>query len=284
MRAARFIYDRNQYAGLVDGDLIRYLPEPGVEPIEFISAEGWSRLASRCTEEISLDAVRLLAPVARPGKILGIGLNYRGHVQEQGLTPPPEPVLFPIVPSAVVGPGDPILLHPDMTSQVDYEAELAVVIGREALDVEVDEALDYVGGYTAINDVSARDLQRPDAQWVRAKGLDGFAPLGPTLASPDSIDPFDTDIRCVVNGETRQDSSTRDLIFDIPTLIARCSQGMTLRPGDIIATGTPGGVGVFRDPPVFLRSGDSVSVRITGIGDLENPVSDRIPAALATED
>lgn len=273
MRAVRFMHEGSQYAGLLEDDRVRFIPESGVEPIDMIVSSGWSELESRTSESIELDSVRLLPPVGRPGKIIGIGMNYRDHAEEQNLEPPTRPVLFPIMPTAVVGPGESILLHPELTSQVDYEAELAVVIGRKALNVEVGEALQYVGGYTAINDVSARDLQRPNVQWIRGKGLDGFAPLGPALASPDSIDPSDTDIQCFVNGDLRQDSNTENLIFDVPSLISHCSQGMTLRPGDIIATGTPGGVGVFRDSPVFLEAGDSVTVRIPGIGDLVNPVS-----------
>lgn len=272
MRAVRFVHQERQYAGVLEEDHVRFIPESGVEPIDVIASDGWSELEARASESIELDSVKLLPPVGRPGKIIGIGLNYRDHVEEQNLEPPSQPVLFPIMPTAVVGPGESILLHPDLTSQVDYEAELAIVIGREALNVSVGEALQYVGGYTAINDVSARDLQRPNVQWVRGKGLDGFAPLGPSLASPDSIDPSDTDVQALVNGELRQDSNTENLIFDVPSLISHCSQGMTLRPGDIIATGTPGGVGVFRQPPVFLQAGDSVTVRIPGIGDLVNPV------------
>lgn len=272
MRAVRFVHQESQYAGVLEGDHVRFIPESGVEPIDVIASHGWTELESRTSESLELDSVKLLPPVGRPGKIIGIGLNYRDHVEEQNLEPPLRPILFPIMPTAVVGPGESILLHPDLTSKVDYEAELAVVIGQEARNVGPEEALAYVGGYTAINDVSARDLQRSDQQWVRAKGLDGFAPLGPALASPDIIDPSDTDIQGLVNGELRQDSNTKNLIFDVPSLISHCSQGMTLRPGDIIATGTPGGVGVFRDPPVFLQSGDSVTVRVAGIGDLLNPV------------
>lgn len=272
MRAVRFARDGTQYAGLLENGEIRFVPEPGIDPIDLIASAGWTSLQARASQTVLQESVTLLTPVGRPGKIIGIGLNYRDHVEEQGLEPPRRPILFPIMPTAVVGPGESILLHPDLTSQVDYEAELAVVIGQEARNVGPEEALAYVGGYTAINDVSARDLQLPDQQWIRAKGLDGFAPLGSALASPDAIDPSDTDIQCFVNGELRQDSNTKNLIFDVPSLISHCSQGMTLKPGDIIATGTPGGVGVFRDPPLFLQSGDSVTVRIAGIGDLLNPV------------
>ena len=216
---------------------------------------------------------RLLSPVSRPGKILCVGQNYGDHLAEQGVDPPERPILFSKAPTCVIGPNDPIPLHP-ITSQVDYEAELAIVIGRRATRVTADDALTIVAGFTALNDVSARDLQFGDGQWVRGKSLDGFAPIGPHLVSVDDIgDPESLDIRCRVNGEVRQASNTRHLIFGVRTLIEFCSEAITLEPGDVIATGTPGGVGVFMDPPQFLGEGDVVEVEIERIGTLSNPVA-----------
>lgn len=272
VRTVRALLDGAEHAGILEGDEIRLVPEPGLLPLDIVISEGWDGLTNRATQKVTLDSVRLLAPVPKPGKVIGVGLNYRDHAEEQGLEPPEKPILFPINSTAVISPGDPIPLHSELTSKVDYEAELAVVIGRPAFNVTEAQALDYVAGYTAINDVSARDLQRSDRHWIKAKGLDGFAPLGPTLVSPDTIDPFDTPVQGIVNGELRQNSTTANLVFSVPYLIAYCSAGVTLRPGDIIATGTPGGVGVFMDPPRFLEAGDMVTVRIPGIGDLTNPV------------
>lgn len=213
----------------------------------------------------------LLAPLPRPGKIVAIGRNYREHATEEGVEPPAAPLMFAKWPSAVVGPGAEIRWDPDLTSQVDYEAELAVVIGRRARNVEVADALDHVLGYTCLNDVSARDLQFGDGQWTRGKSLDTFCPMGPVLVTADEIgDPQDLAISCTVGGELLQDARTSAMYFGIAEIISACSRSFTLEPGDVIATGTPGGVGVFRDPPRFLRDGDRVVVEIEGIGRLEN--------------
>jgi 2-keto-4-pentenoate hydratase/2-oxohepta-3-ene-1,7-dioic acid hydratase in catechol pathway len=180
--------------------------------------------------------------------------------------------LFAKLPSAVIPDGAAISWSASLTSQVDYEAELAVAIGRRARKVPPERAFDHVLGYTCLNDVSARDLQVRDGQWTRAKSLDTFCPLGPWLVTADEIgDPGALRISCRVNGEVRQDASTSDLVFGVADLVAYCSQSFTLEPGDIIATGTPGGVGAFRDPPVFLADGDVVEVEIEGIGILRNP-------------
>jgi 5-carboxymethyl-2-hydroxymuconate isomerase len=211
-------------------------------------------------------------PIATPGKIIAVGRNYRAHVAEEDATLPAEPLLFAKLPSAVIPDGATITWSSSLTSQVDYEAELAVVIGRRARDVSPEHALDYVLGFTCLNDVSARDLQVRDGQWTRAKSLDTFCPLGPSLVTADEIaDPGALRISCRVNGEVRQDASTSDLVFGVAELLAYCSRSFTLEPGDIIATGTPGGVGAFRDPPVFLADGDVVEVEIEGIGILRNP-------------
>lgn len=219
----------------------------------------------------ALRDVRLAAPVARPGKIIAVGRNYREHAAEEGAAIAPDPILFTKYPSSIVGPGAPITWRAADSAQVDYEAELAVVIGRRVRDVAERDALDAALGYTCLNDVSARDLQVRDGQWVRAKSLDSFCPIGPWLVTRDELpDPGDLAIRCTVNGEVRQDSRTREMIHGVASLIAFCSRFFTLEPGDVIATGTPGGVGAFRDPPLFLRDGDVVAVSIEGIGTLEN--------------
>ncbi len=222
-------------------------------------------------DAVPLDDVQLLAPIARPGKIVAVGRNYREHAAEEGAAFPSAPVLFTKYPSSITGPGGQIRWRAADTTRVDYEAELGVVIGRRIRDIAADDALDAVFGYTCLNDVSARDMQVQDGQWVRAKSLDTFCPMGPWIVTPDELpDPGRLAIRCTVNGERRQDASTADLIYGVAALIAFCSRFFTLEPGDVIATGTPGGVGAFRVPPVFLADGDVVAVSIEGIGTLEN--------------
>jgi 2-keto-4-pentenoate hydratase/2-oxohepta-3-ene-1,7-dioic acid hydratase in catechol pathway len=215
--------------------------------------------------------LRLLAPVPRPGKVVAIGRNYRAHAEEQGVDPPVAPLIFAKWPSSVVGPDAGIEWDPALTDQVDYEAELAVVIGRRARRVAEAEALEYVAGYTCLNDVSARDLQFGDGQWVRGKSLDTFCPMGPALVTSDEIpDPQALRIACTVNGRRVQDANTSQMYFSVARIISHCSQAFTLEPGDVIATGTPSGVGVFRDPATFLTAGDLVVVEIERIGRLEN--------------
>lgn len=216
--------------------------------------------------------VKLLAPVSRPGKIVAIGLNYMDHCREQKVDPPAKPVIFAKFATAVIGPGAAIKWSGALTQQVDYEAELAVIIGRTARSVTQTAALDYVLGYTAANDVSARDLQFEDRQWVRGKSLDTFCPLGPALITSDEIpSPQELAIRCELNGERVQDSNTREMIFGVAQLISFCSQAFTLEPGDVILTGTPHGVGMSREPNLFLKDGDRVTVEIEKVGRLENP-------------
>lgn len=231
-----------------------------------------SLLTSPTTAAYELAAVRLGAPVPRPGKIVAIGLNYRDHSLEQGVQPPSAPLFFAKFPTSVTGPYDPIVL-PAGDHQVDYEAELAVIIGRRAKAVPKGHAMEYIGGYTVLNDVSARKWQFADKQWVRGKSCDTFCPIGPWLTTRDDVpDPHHLDIAARVNGVTLQDSNSSKLIFRIPQLIAYISASITLEPGDIIATGTPEGVGVFRNPPIFLKAGDIVEVEINGLGKLRNPV------------
>jgi 2-keto-4-pentenoate hydratase/2-oxohepta-3-ene-1,7-dioic acid hydratase in catechol pathway len=213
-----------------------------------------------------------MLPIRRPGKIVCVGLNYRDHADEQGVDLPTRPLLFAKWPSALIGPGDTIVL-PAISRQVDYEAELGVVIGERCRAVPVDRVLDVVAGYVSLNDVSARDLQFLDGQWTRAKSLDTFCPVGPFTPASALPDPQALRIRCLLNGEVMQDSSTSQMVFGVAELIAFTSQAITLEPDDLIATGTPAGVGVFRDPQVFLASGDQVTVEIESIGSLTNPVS-----------
>jgi 2-keto-4-pentenoate hydratase/2-oxohepta-3-ene-1,7-dioic acid hydratase in catechol pathway len=212
------------------------------------------------------------APVPRPGKIICIGLNYRDHAAESNMPIPEKPVMFSKFSNCVIAPGEPVVV-PSTSQQVDYEAELAVVIGRRAKHVALDRAYDYVLGYTAFNDVSARDFQFADGQWQRGKSCDTFAPMGQTIVTTDVIkDPHKLSIKLVLNGQTMQDSNTDQLIFGVPALIEFITQSITLEPGDVIATGTPPGVGFARKPPVFLKPGDQMEVLIEGMGGLGNPV------------
>ena len=189
------------------------------------------------------------------------------------LVGPDRPILFAKFPSSIIGPGDEITWPPEASRKVDHEAELAVIIGREGRHIPIDQAYDYVAGYTIVNDVSARDVQFSDGQWVRGKSFDTFCPMGPYLLTADEVpDPHTLRIRCWVNGELRQDSNTRELIFKVPDLLAYISKTCTLMPGDILSTGTPGGVGVFRDPQVFLKTGDLVEIEIDKLGRLRNRV------------
>ena len=220
---------------------------------------------------------KLLAPVVPPA-IFGIGLNYHQHAEETGMEAPKYPVVFMKNPTAIANPADPIVLHPSCMQppEVDYEAELAVVIGKAAKDVSASEALDYVLGYTAANDVSARRWQgrRGAGQWVRGKSFDTFCPLGPELVTADQLqDPQNIRVTCKLNGQMMQDANTGDMIFPVAELISFLSTGATLLPGTVILTGTPSGVGFTRKPPVFLMPGDTVDVTLEGIGTLSNPVA-----------
>jgi len=244
--------------------------QPAVSLIE--NDPGLARECRKAGALLPLARVKLNPPVLAPGKILAVGLNYAAHAAEQNKKPPETPLIFTKNVTALIGPDAEIHL-PRISEMIDYEAELAVVIGREAKSVSADRAYEYIAGYTIMNDVTARDLQNRERQWARAKGLDSFAPCGPWLVTPDEIpDPHVLDIELLLNGELRQRSNTSDLIFKIPQLIEFISQDLTLRPGDIISTGTPSGVGVFMNPPVFLRAGDRIEINLARIGTLRNPV------------
>ena len=218
-----------------------------------------------------VEDVDALAPVSRPEKVVCVGLNYREHIEEGDNEVPDNPVLFSKFPTSVNGPGQDIEWDPDLTQKVDYEAELVAVIGSEAREVSQENALDHVAGYLVGNDVSARDLQHGDGQWVRGKSLDTFAPVGPEFVTSDEVaDPHDLDIWAEVNGDRLQESNTSNLIFGVDELVSFCSQAFTLNPGDLLFTGTPPGVGVYRDPPVLLEDGDSVTIGVEGLGELTN--------------
>jgi 2-keto-4-pentenoate hydratase/2-oxohepta-3-ene-1,7-dioic acid hydratase in catechol pathway len=259
MRIARFLADGAVSYGLIEGDrvlVVAGLPWEGLEPTG---------------QSYALADVRLLAPV-EPPDVFAIGLNYRAHADEGGVPYPSEPVIFLKATSAVIGPGDPILLPLMAPAEVDYEAELAIVIGRPCHRIPEAEALDCVLGYTCGNDVSARDCQlRLDKQWARGKSFDTFCPLGPWIET--DLDPAASPVACRLNGQTMQDSNTADMIFAARYLVSYCSQVATLRPGTVIMTGTPSGVGFARKPPVFLRAGDTVEIEVGGVGVLANPVT-----------
>jgi 2,4-didehydro-3-deoxy-L-rhamnonate hydrolase len=209
--------------------------------------------------------------IALPQKIVCVGLNYRDHAEEQGVELPKAPLFFAKYTTALIGPGDPIVIPPVVT-QCDYEAELGVVIGATVRNVSKENALEAVRGYVCANDVSARDLQFADGQWTRGKSPDTFCPVGPLVPATEIPDPHNLRIRAIVSGEVLQDSTTANLIFGIDEIISHASLTSTLEPGDLILTGTPAGVGVFRDPKRLLRPGDEVTIEIERIGELTNPV------------
>ena len=259
---------------------VGYIEDGGIQPLgdgsllEYIvHGRSPDRRPSEAGETVALEEASLHPPIAQPEKIVAIGLNYEDHAAETGAEIPDKPVVFTKYPNTIIGPGAPIRIPP-ITEQVDYEAELAVIIGRRAKNFSESEALDYVFGYTNANDVSARDLQFSEGgQWTRSKSIDTFLPLGPYVATRDEIpDPQDLFIRAILNGETVQDGTTSRMIFSVAELISFLSQGMTLEPGDVIITGTPPGVGMARDPQLWMKPGDEVSIEIEGLGTLTNPV------------
>lgn len=289
MRLLTFVEKGERRLGALMGEQVVDLTvaqagrRPGGQPVRDMLAlieagpEAWMRLANDLTTKDwsplarPLAELKLDAPV-RPSKIVAIGQNYFDHVREQNAPLPERPIIFAKFPTAVIGPGDEIRWDPALSDQIDWEAELAVVIGRPARRVRAAEAYEYVFGYTVANDVTARDLQKGDGQWVRGKSLDTFCPLGPWIVTRDEVpEPHGLPIRTRVNGQIMQDSRTDQLIFRIPELIEFITRAFTLLPGDIILTGTPPGVGAFRRPPIFLKDGDVVTVEVEGIGALTNP-------------
>jgi 2-keto-4-pentenoate hydratase/2-oxohepta-3-ene-1,7-dioic acid hydratase in catechol pathway len=234
---------------------------------------GWLQRVARVEEPgIKMD-VRIGCPIYRPSKIICLGLNYVDHKEESGLEKPEKPLLFGKAPNALTGPYDPVFL-PRSCGQIDWEAELAVVIGLECKRVSASNAMDYVAGFSVMNDVSGREAQFSDAQWFRGKSFDTFAPLGPALVTFDEIENFrNLKLTARLNGTIMQNGNTVDMIFDIPSIIAFISEDITLLPGDIISTGTPSGVGIFRDPPVLLKAGDVVECWVENIGSISNTVA-----------
>jgi 2-keto-4-pentenoate hydratase/2-oxohepta-3-ene-1,7-dioic acid hydratase in catechol pathway len=251
-------------ADLGSGDMAQFLARPD-----------WRERAQAAADSGTLlRGARLLAPVTRPSKLVCIGLNYRDHAAESHMQVPKQPVLFAKFPNAITGPYDPIL-HPgeDLTGKLDWEVELGAVIGRKCRRVSEADALSCVAGYTVINDVSARDLQMFDGQWIKGKTCDGFAPMGPWLVTADEIpDPQNLPLTLTVNGQVMQSGTTADMIFSVAYLVSFLSRLMTLEPGDVIATGTPSGVGMGRNPQVWLKVGDLVRAEVGSIGAIENRV------------
>lgn len=279
MRIGRVeLVDGSIWLARVEGDKVFPLVEgqrgPGRDPLRDALASGadlHSHVSSAAP--VDLDACRLLSPVAAPQKVLAIGLNYVDHAREAGIDLPTAPVMFVKTPNSIIGPEEPIRVRAEDSAQVDYEAELAVVIGRRATRVSEGAALDHVLGYTACNDVSARDVQLADGQWVRGKSFDTFCPLGPWIVSTSEIpDPQQLTVRCRLNGDLMQDGHTSDMVFGVAAIVANLSRHLTLEPGDVIITGTPAGVGFSRTPPVFMHDGDIVEVEIGSVGTLRNPV------------
>ena len=265
---------------VVEGARVATLAVDGAATVDELIAAGpaaWeaARVVARAALEDgeALEPGMLDAPLKSPSKIACVGLNYHDHTRETGMAAPERPLIFAKFPSSLVGPGAAIEWPDGLTEQVDWEVELAVVIGRRIRHASEREALEAIFGYTAANDVSARDLQFADQQWVRAKSIDSFCPLGPVIVTPDEFgDPQDKRLVTRVNGETMQDSTTAEMIFSVAEIVSFLSRACTLEPGDLILTGTPWGVGGFRDPPVFLKPGDTVEVEVEDVGVLANNV------------
>lgn len=276
MRLARFTWsDGDAHFGVIaDGKAVDFGADPDGHKLVDTLQRG-SSTPSEGKGRLALGDVRLLAPLVRPSKVIAIGLNYEDHRLEAGAERPPEPLVFSKFASSIIGPNDEIQLPQAAPDRVDYEAELAVVIGRAGRDIAVEEAMSFVGGYTVANDVSARDWQtkKPGGQWLLGKSFDTFLPLGPAIVTPDEVDdPHALSVVCEVSGEILQDGSTAQMIFGIPTLISYVSQVCTLEPGDIILTGTPAGVGMGRSPRRWLGDGDVVETEIGGLGRQSNLV------------
>jgi acylpyruvate hydrolase len=254
-------------------DLLSLLQEGPEAMDQAREAVNWA-VANKIDElSIPLDDVNIQAPIKDVSKVVGIGLNYADHCREQNIPLPESVLLFAKFPSSVIGPEESITWDPAESQAVDYEAEVAVIIGKEASRIEPEDAWDYVAGLTIVNDVSARDAQFADKQWVRGKSFDTFCPIGPYVATLDEIeDPDNLNIKTRLNGELVQDSNTKEMVFKIPEIISAITKSITLVPGDIICTGTPDGVGYFRDPKILLKPGDVVEVEIDGLGLLRNPV------------
>lgn len=268
MKLATYTHKARTRVGVVVGDRIH--PTNELETMQYMIRRGL--LPVPRSESLALEEVCLNAPLL-PGKIVCIGKNYAEHARETGAEPPPAPIIFAKFPSTIIGQGEAITWSESITSQVDWEGELAVVIGKRARHVAEADALKHIFGYTIANDVSARDIQlRTDGQWTRGKSLDSFCPLGPWIVTADEIaDPQGLTVKTTVSGEVRQDGHTKDMIFSVAHLVSYCSQMFTLEPGDLLLTGTPAGVGEGMKPPTYLKDRDTVAIEISGIGTLSNP-------------
>jgi 2-keto-4-pentenoate hydratase/2-oxohepta-3-ene-1,7-dioic acid hydratase in catechol pathway len=292
MRFATLEIDGRQTVAAISEDGQRYCPANRIVPGFDGDMVAWIKrtpsvadIAGRIGDWQPLVGKRLLAPIPRPERnIFCVGKNYHEHAKEfsqsgfdtsaaKGELAPPVPVIFTKAPSTVVGCDDPVLAFADLTEQLDYEVELTVIIGKGGRGISKADALKHVWGYTIINDVTARDMQQNHRQWFLGKSLDTFCPMGPWIVTADEIDCANLGVRCWINDELRQNANTNDLIFDVPTIIATLSAGMTLQPGDIIATGTPAGVGIGFKPPKFLKSGDTMKLTIDKIGTLINRIA-----------
>ena len=288
MKLAAFNWNDNTYLGIADesGGIITRLDVPD----KSLSQNGVAALIGSdlpdVKDEFALDDVQLMAPVPRPRRnIFCVGKNYHDHAREFSRSGfdssaakgevPDAPIVFSKVPESVIGPGAAIQIDETVSTAVDYEVELAVIIGKQGRNISPDKALEHVWGYTIVNDVTARDLQGLHSQWLIGKSQDSFCPMGPWVVHQQDLDLADTELRCFVNNQCRQRSNTALLIFDVPTIVAAISNGITLLPGDVIATGTPAGVGIGFKPPKYLQAGDVVRMEIDGIGTLENPVEYR---------
>ncbi|WP_411882486.1 fumarylacetoacetate hydrolase family protein [Polaromonas sp. YR568] len=286
MRIATFQYQGRRHVGLVSSDGQSVTPfeltpeQARTGALPFIEAgSDLAQAALQGSSPIAISAVKLEAPLPLPRRnIFCVGRNYHAHAKElsasvfknNNANPESWPIVFTKVPECVVGPRDDVVLPAGVSEQIDYESELAVVIGKGGRNISRDQAMGHVYGYTIVNDVTARDVQMRHQQWDLGKSFDTFCPMGPWIVTADELDGTRTRVRGWVNGELRQDGQTTDLIFDIPTLIETCSRGITLYPGDVIATGTPAGVGMGMTPPRYLKAGDVVRVEIDGIGEIEN--------------
>jgi 2-keto-4-pentenoate hydratase/2-oxohepta-3-ene-1,7-dioic acid hydratase in catechol pathway len=269
MRIGSALVGENERLVVERDGALRVASEPGVTLVDVMHDP--ELVDSEAAGE-AIEPAALVAPL-RPGKVVAIGLNYRDHVRETGMELPERPLVFAKFPSSVVGPGAPIEIDPALSARVDWEVELAVVIGRRSRHISSDHALAAVYGYTVGNDVSARDVQFADGQWTRGKSFDSFCPLGPLVVTADEIpDPQALSLDTTVNGERMQDSTTAEMVFGVAELVEFCSAAFTLEPGDVILTGTPWGCGEFMDPPRSLKAGDEVVVSVGGVGSLANPV------------
>jgi 2-keto-4-pentenoate hydratase/2-oxohepta-3-ene-1,7-dioic acid hydratase in catechol pathway len=290
MKVAAFVYQRRPSVGRISADGRRVEPfqltaeQAALGALPIVEAQVAGRALPATGQAIPLEQVQLSAPIPRPRRnVFCVGKNYHAHAKEfagsgfdssakSGGDIPKDPIIFSKVPESVIGPGDAILFPAEVSTAIDYEAELTIVVGQGGKGIKAADAMKHVWGYTIINDMTARDWQGRHSQWLLGKSFDTFCPMGPWLVTADECDGQNTDVKCWVNGELRQNANTRDFIFDIPKLIETISAGITLYPGDLIATGTPAGVGIGFNPPKYLKPGDVVRIEIAGIGVLENPL------------